>query len=393
MGLVGGVANASFIKKSLLFSIMSMFLLASFLALFLPEQHEGGMQQELDSLTEGYYDITGSNPVSEEIWGLSGIYTPYGRDAEGNVSDRWGSTADGWVYGARVYEYTPSQFIDNPIMEPEGYTVKYDEDKGLYYYTAAGANISDELEIQDLQAETPKLGTVYTHVAFDPAHRSDKFFTPGGRTATEDGFTYDFSGWRYSFSPLRDYKASNDLSVDRTTTSLSMVWYDYHGTEGVAGQLMLSGSDSGVSYITGKEIRERFDASSFAARFDMIFNGIDMHIYIRLDPYAFQVAGFTVEECYNNGYWSVMVTSPSITTDTSGFTLSAFSPDRVFDIVIGLLTFETSHFGLTGIAATLCSIFFTVSLYTSLLAIGVENLPVLILTGILAVIQSIGIIF
>ena len=88
-----------------------------------------------------------------------------------------------------------------------------------------------------------------------------------------------------------------------------------------------------------------------------------------------------------------MVTSPSITTDTSGFTLSAFSPDRVFDIVIGLLTFETSHFGLTGIAATLCSIFFTVSLYTSLLAIGIENLPVLILTGILAVIQSIGIIF
>lgn len=391
MGLVGGVANASFIKKSLLFSIMSMFLLASLLAIFLPEQHEGGLQQELDSLTGGYYNITGSNPVSEEIWGLSGIYTPYGKAADGSDSDRWGTTADGWIYGARIYEYEPSQFQKDPALQPEGYKVKYDDSTGLYYYIEAGDNIRDELKLQNLDAEDPQLGTVYTHVAFDPDHRSDRFFTPGGRQQVEDGFTYDFSGWRYSFSPLRDYKASNDLSVDRTTTSLSMVWYNYHGTEGLAGQLMLSGSDSGVSYITGKEIREKLDMSTFAARFDMIFNGIDMHVYIRLDPWAF-THGYDVESCYDNGFWSVMVTSPSITTDTSGFTLSAFSPDRVFDIVIGLLTFETSHFGLTGIAATLCSIFFTISLYTSLLAIGIENLPVLILTGILAVIQSIGII-
>lgn len=393
MSLMGGVANASFIKKSLLFSIMSMFLLASLLAIFLPEQHEGGLQQELDTLTEGYYNITGSNPVSEEIWGLTGIYTPYGTDAEGHDSTRWGSTADGWVYGARISEYTPSQFDLDDAMKPEGYTVKYDEDTGLYYYTAAGSNIVDELKLQDLDAQDPELGTVYTHVAFDRDHRSDKFFTPGGRTETEGGFTYDFTGWRYSFSPLRDYRATNDLSVDRTTTSLSIVWFNFHGTEGLASQLMLSGSDSGVSYISGKDIRERLDASSFAAKFDMIFNGIDMHVYIRLDPWAYQIGGYSVEECYDNGFWSVMVTSPSITTDTSGFTLSAFSPDRVFDIVIGLLTFETSHFGLTGVAATLCSVFFTISLYTSLLAIGIENLPVLILTGILAVIQSIGIIF
>lgn len=389
MGLVGGVANASFIKKSLIFSIMAMFLLASLLAVLLPEQHDGDMQRELDSLTADYYNITGSNPVSEEVWALSGIYTPYGTDADGNASTRWGVSPDGWLYGSMVRVYTPSQ-LSQLDGGKESYTIRYDGDTGLYYYTETGENLSESITAGD--PDDPQTGTLYTMVAFDPVKRSDLFFTPGGKTTVEDkGSYYEFTGYRYAFSPLRDYQATSDVRVDRTTTSLSMVWYKTPGAEGVASQLMLSGSDSGVSYITGKQIRDALDPASLSARFDLVFNGVDMHVYIRLNPWA-MAQGMSVETCYDLGYWSIMVTSPSITSDTSGFTLSAFSPDRVFEIIVGLLTFETSHFGLTGVAATLCSIFFTISLYTSLLAIGIENLPVLILTGILAVIQSIGII-
>ena len=389
MGLVGGVANASFIKRSLLFSIMSMFFMASLLAIFLPDQHEGGLQEELDSLTSDYYDITGSNPVSEEVWGLSGIYTPVGRDDTGAESTAWGVTPDGWVYGSRIYQYTPTQYR-GLNFGAESYTVMYDENKGLYYYTAVGDDLKDSFKAGD--PEDPETGTLYTQVSFDIAHKSDLFFTPGGRQQTEQGSYYEFSGWRYVWQPLRDYQASNDLSVDRTTTSISMVWYDYHGTEGLGAQLMLCGSDSGVAYIRGGDIVRAFDSASYSAKFVLTFNGIDMNVYIRLNPYVLQFMGGSVEDAYRDGYWTVMITSPSVTSDTSGFTMSAFSPDRVFDIIVGLLTFEMAHFGLTGVAATLCSVFFTVSLYTSLLAIGIENLPVLILTGILAVIQSIGII-
>lgn len=388
MGLVGGVANASFIKKSLLFSIMSMFLLASLLAVMLPEQHSGGMQKELDTLTADYYNITGSNPVSEEVWALSGIYTPYGTDADGQPSTRWGVTPDGWLYGSMARTYPPSQ-LRNLDDGKEAYTVTYDDDTGLYYYTAAGDNLSESISLGD--PEDPQTGTLYTQVAFEPTKRSELFFTPGGRVDDDKGSYYQFTGYRYTFSPLRDYQAAEGVRVDRTTTSLSMVWYSAPGAEGVVSQLMLSGSDSGVAYITGKSIRDSLDPASLAAKFDLVFNGVDMHVYIRLNPWAIN-QGMSVETCYSLGYWTVMVTSPSITSDTSGFTLSAFSPDRVFEIIIGLLTFETSHFGLTGVAATLCSVFFTISMYTSLLAIGIENLPVLILTGILAVIQSIGII-
>lgn len=27
---------------------------------------------------KGYTDMTGQSPISEEVWGLAGIFTPYG---------------------------------------------------------------------------------------------------------------------------------------------------------------------------------------------------------------------------------------------------------------------------------------------------------------------------
>lgn len=382
--MMGGWSNEAFVKKSLIFSITGMTFMAALLTMFLPAV-DTSLDQELTELTQGYYDFTGQQPTSEEIWGLSGIYTPYGTGSDGLESTAWGTTADGWVYGSRIDVYTPSQMAD--LSPKESYTVMYDQDTGLYYYVSAG----EDLQVSTDQ-EDPQKGTLYTAVAMDRMHRSDVFFTPGGKVTTEDGFRYDFSGWRYVFQPLRDYKASNDLNVTRTTTSLSVVWYDYYGDEGLSGQLMLNAGDAGVAYITGTQIVQAFQQSSYSSRFSMPFNGLELNVYIKINPYALQFGGYTVEECWKYGFWSVMVTSPSVTSDSSGFTLQSFSPDRVFDIVVSLLTFSFDGYGLSGIAATLCSFFFTVSLYTSLIAIGLNFYPVLILSGMLAVFQSFSIL-
>lgn len=378
--MLGGFSNEAFVKKSLIFSITGMAFMAAFLTMFLPAV-DTGLDGELSELTQGYYKFTGQQPVSEEIWGLSGIYTPYGTDSQGSESTAWGTTADGWVYGSRIETYSPSQMAD--LSPKEAYTVMYDPDTGLYYYVEAG----EDLEVQTVQ-EDPQRGTLYTAVSMDRMHRSDVFFTPGGRISDDAGFRYDFSGWRYVFQPLRDYAASNDLNVTRTTTSLSIVWYDYYGSEGLSGQLMLNAGDAGVSYITASQVIEAFQSASFSSRFTMSFNGLDLYVYIKVNPYAVQFGGYTLEECWANGFWSVMVTSPSVTSDSSAFTLQSFSPDRLFDIVVSLLSFSFDGYGLSGAAATLCSLFFTVSLYTSLIAIGLNFYPVLILAGMLAVFQG-----
>lgn len=385
MAILGGVSNEAFIKKSLIFSISGMVLMAALLAVLLPEMQDKTMEAELAELTQGYYDFTGQTPTSEEVWGLTGIYTPYGTGSDGQQSTAWGTTADGWVYGSRIEVYAPSQLPG--LSTAEAYTVQFDKDTGLYYYVQAGSDLDVQTDGDD-----PQKGTLYTAVSMDRLHQSDVFFTPGSKVETDRGTYYDFSGWRYVFQPLRDYKASNDLNVSKTTTSLSIVWYDYYGDTGLSGQLMLSGSDSGVSYITARQIVDAFSTASYSSKFEMLFNGVHLNVYIKINPYAIQFGGYTVEECYKLGYWSLMVTSPAITDSSGGFTLTAFSPDRAFDIIVSLLTFSMDGYGLTGVAATLCSLFFTVSLYTSLIAIGIEQWPVLIFAGVLAVIQGLSLL-
>ena len=390
MELGGSSGNGVFIKRSLTGAILTMFLMAAFLSLFLPSYGGESMEEELDSLTQGYYDMTGSSPVSEEVWALSGIYTPYGKDKNGGDSTAWGTTSDGWVYGARIVNYSPSQ-LDNLNSGKEDYTVQYDDETGLYYYIQRGADLEDSITAGD--PDDPKSGTLYTAVTMDEQHRSSIFFTSGGKQQSEDGTWYNFTGYRYVWQPLRDYKASNDLDVDKTTTSLSMVWYAYPGTDGgLSSQLMLCGSDSGLSYITTKEITESFNSSTFASKLTMIFNGIDMYVHIKLNPYAIQFGGLSPAEAFSYGYWSIMVTSPSVTTDTGGFTLQAFSPDRLAEIVFNLLTFSMDGYGLSGVASTLCSLFFTVGFYTSLIAICLEHVHLLILmTALVGVLQGIAI--
>lgn len=383
----GSGGNAAFTKAALTFSILSMFLLASFLTVFLPAEHDGDLAEELDSLTDGYASMTGSSITSEEIWGLTGIYTPYGKDKDGNDSTAWLTTKDGWLAGARVVSHSPGQY-EHLNRGAEDYTVTYDTDTGLYYYTEAGSDLSD-ITLGTLA--DPSAGSLYTAVAMDIDHKSDMFFTSGGRIDTDKGSYYQFSGWRYVWQPLRDYKAAADLNVDRVTTSLSVVWFDYYGTSGLSSQLMLAG-DQGVSYITTKEITESFDAASYSSKFEMKFSGITMYVYIKLNPYALQYQGMSPAEAFEQGYWSMMVTSPAVASDTSGFTLSSLSPERILDVVINLLTFDMDKYGMTGVASILCSLFFSVSFYTSLIAICLEKEYLVILLAILGAIQSIGIL-
>lgn len=383
--------NEFFVKRALIFSITSMVLMAGLITIFVPA-FDANLESSLKELTTDYYKFTGTEPTAEEVWALTGIYTPYGVDVNGEPSTAWGTTQDGWIYGQRVTVYTPSQF-DGTLNGKEGYTVTYDTDRGLYYYTAVGDDL-DGITVAPADPDTgetdPEQGTLYTSVAMDKAHKSSIFFTSGGRQEKENGtFFYEYSGWRYAFQPLRDYHASNDLSVDSTTTSLSLIWYQYYGDDGISGQLMLSGSDSGVAYITGAQIVQAFNVAAYSAKFQMVFNGLDMNVYIKVNPYALQ--HMSVEECYFNGYWSVLITSPSV-QDSNGLALDSFSPDRAFDVVLDLLTFKMDNYGLSGMAGTIASLFFSVSLYTSLIAIGLAVWPVLIFTAILAVIQGLSIL-
>lgn len=386
MSMLGGVDN-SFAYRMLLFAMAIIFLMPTFITVF-TDIEDGSVNDNLTELTEGYEDFTGTTPTTEAVWGLTGIYEPY----TGGTS--YGRTPDGWLYGARLGDnfsyiynddgeitgyqggYSPTQYKGSAMA----YTVYRDDDDGVYRY-AADTN------------DGHKKGDIYSAVTMDSGKKSEIFFTSSGKVESGEFFYYEYTGYRYAFQPFANYDAINQngeaVPVIATTTSLSLIWYEYYGSSGVAGQLILSGSDSGVAYLTAQQIIRAFDSTTSTARFTMVFNGVDMNVYIRLNPY-YIAQGNTVEECYNLGYWEIMITSLATDVDAYVGTDYTFNVAEIFDTMIKLFTFDAASLGLSGTMATLASLVFSLPLYAALLSIGMSFYPVLILAGILAAIQSLS---
>lgn len=369
MGLLGSVDNA-FAYKMIIFAMAILFLMPTFISIYTTVDGDEQVQDLLDD----YKNFTGTKPTNEAVWCLTGIYTPYSGASE------YGYTDDGWLYGQKVTNYSPSQYkgssMEYSVSNPAG---------GENVYRFVNATTNGDHQADDL----------YTAVAMDVNQKSSIFFTSSGKVNEGDFFYYEYNGYRYAFQPLADYTGQNSkgesIPVSAVTTSLSLIWYDYYGNQGISGQLVISGSDSGVAYLTATDIVRSFDSITSTSKFTMLFNGVNMNIYIRLNPYY--VSYYSVQECFNMGYWEIMVSS--LSTDINAYldTSYQFNPSKIFDVMIKLFTFNAADLGLSGWTATLASIVISIPLYAALLSIGMSFYPVLILAGILAAIQSMTSLF
>ena len=372
------LSDSSYVHGMLTFAIALMFLLPIGISLFggAESTPDTTYSEYLEELNRGYTDLTGSAPVSESVWGLRGIYTPY-------TGGAYGYTADGWLYGTKIYDYSPSQYSAGPTS----YSVTSREtasgqvtDLPVYVYGDVPSNRNDL-----------KVGDMYTSVAMDVDQKSDIFFTSNGKTEVGDYYYYEYSGYRYSFAPMQDiYGMDNNgdaVPIVANTSSLSLIWYDYYGSSGISGQLIITGSDSGVSFVTADDIVRAFDGTTNTAKFEMRFNGVSCNLYVKLDSY-YIASGVSIEDCYNSGYWSVMVTSLSTTVSSYTGTDYSFNIYNIFDTIIDLLTFNLDDYGFSPMVATIASMVVVVPLYVGLISIGLSCYPVLLLAGALAVFQG-----
>lgn len=373
MGVLGGADN-NFSYKMIIFAVAVLFLLPTLMSIYAGGDTDG--DENIDDLLDDYYDFTGSNAVSESVWALTGIYTPY------TGTTTYGYTDDGWLYGSVVGEGTGSYTPDQYAGSSQTYSVQRGND-GLYRYTGD-------------TADGHVAGDLYTAVAFDTSQKSDIFFTEAGKVESGDFFYYEYTGYRYAFQPLADYHTEdsegNPIPVVANSTSLSLIWYEYYGNSGISGQLILTGSDSGVAYLTAQQIVTAFSSTTSTASFNMTFNNVDMRVHIRIDPYYLS-QGFSIEECYNLGYWSVMVSSLSTDIDAYNTTDYSFNIYNIFDTLIDLFTFNTADYGISGTMGTIASLVLVVPLYAALVSIGISFYPALIFAGILAAIQTVVSIF
>lgn len=373
MNIGGDDGNNAFTMKMVIMAIAIIFLLPTAITVFTVHDTEATANENMDAVLEGYKSFTGAQTTNENVWALTGIYTPYGIGADGNPSNSYGYTEDHWLYGSRVTGYSPSQFTGSSI-----YTVNYNN--GFYFYNG------DTLDGH-------KTGDLYTSVAMDVAQKSDIFFTPSGKHQSGEQWYYDFNGYRYSFQALQDgyYKNENGdvVKAPASNTSLSMIWYDYYGSQGLSGQLTLAGSDQGLAYLTSSDIVSAFDSTNNIAKFKMKFNGIDMNVYIKIKP-EYTSAGYSVAQCFDMGYWEIMVTSISTNVNTYTSTDYSLNVQNIWDTLVDLFTFNMDDYGLSAEMQLIASLTISVCLYGALIGIISDKVWLILFAGLVALIQTIA---
>lgn len=381
--LSGGGGASEWMHKWMLIGLGILVFTPLLFGLWFPAEYEGEFADVQNDIEEQYLHMTGSYSTPQQnIWTLTGIYTPYN-------SEKFGWTDDGWLYGTEVKTYSPSQYQSTDQF-PGTLTVKK-ADNGIWYYKSVPNNFQGiTLATWDGDKVTnPKEASVYSSIYFDNAHKSDRFFTTTTKTETAQGYYYDYSGYRYTYQPLSNYNidvSGTITKVDRDTTSLSLIWYQYSTLSGIAGQLTISGSDSGVSYITSDDIIRVFNSANSTAVFDMTFNGVPMHLLIRMDPS--RLAWLSVADCYNQGYWNVMVYSDAIAASLSGDTYE-FNINTMWDTIVNIFTFNLANeYDIDGWEGFVVSVLFSMVLYSVLLIIAMDHPFVFIIIGLIGLIQA-----
>lgn len=381
--LSGGGGASEWMHKWMLIGLGILVFTPLLFSLWFPAEYEGEYADVQSDIEEQYLHMTGSYSTPQQnIWTLTGIYTPYN-------SEKFGWTDDGWLYGTEVKTYSPSQYQSTDQF-PGTLTVKK-ADNGIWYYTSVPDNFQGiTLATWDGNKVTnPKEASVYSSIYFDNAHKSDRFFTTTTKTETSQGYYYDYSGYRYTYQPLSNYNidvSGTITKVDRDTTSLSLIWYQYSTLSGIAGQLTISGSDSGVSYITSDDIIRVFNSANSTAVFDMTFNGVPMHLLIRMDPS--RLAWLSVADCYNSGYWNIMVYSDAVAASLSGDTYE-FNINTMWDTIVSIFTFNLANeYDIDGWEGFVVSVMFSMVLYSVLLIIAMDHPFVFIIIGLIGLIQA-----
>lgn len=401
-----------YIHRSLITAAAILILMPLFLTMFVPTTVTGASG---DELIDGYERMTGqAGSTKISVWPLQGIYTPFTGefyDEDEGKTITYGYTEDGWLYGQSVQSYAPSQYAGSS----QAYSV-YKAPDGMFRYWIDSADYSEEYgtghrgtytyatadDVADGKAQAvgdliqrDSLGDLYNEVTFDVAQKSDIFFVDSTKKEDASGhFKYDYTGYRYAFVPISNYTAMDQDGQSKpiiaTTTSLSLIWYVYAGQSGISGQLIISGSDGGTAYINAAQVLSAFRSTTSTATFPMVFNGIQMDIIIKIDPVHIN-AGESVEYCYNNGYWSVMVTS--LSTESSAYLGTSYSKDpmQILETVWNLLTFNMGDYNLSPWIQTICSLIFYIPFYITIIVIALDKgVKVWVAVGILAAIEAIG---
>ena len=269
-------------------------------------------------------DFSGEMMLNQTPWILTGVFTPWNASlpVEGHIDD------DGWLYGEQITDYSslgksadirldPNNKSSIPITMSDR-TYFYEIPSGFEWWVDAGGLMPQLMPITLGFADL---------IGADPV----KY---GSATAT----MWNYTGYRYVFDPTLPFSEG----ASSREGSLSIVWYNYAGQEGLSGALQIYGGDILLASYAATDIISAYSASSgYASVYEFDFQGVKLNLSIRFDQNVID-SGMPLMQAFVSGNWSMAISSLSAgnffdVENSAAFDMTAGS---VIDTFVSIYTFD-----------------------------------------------------
>lgn len=253
-------------------------------------------------------DFTGASMINQAPFVLTGVYTPY---IPGQSAERY--TSDGALYGESIDPY----IVDGKSYLGKVSSIKLDPEQKstsmLIPDTTTIVTTTQELKgwAEDYQGYNPWWDPFGILHGIDQWIHNDVLNEDPYETVevVSMGTVWNYSGYRYVFEPSLTVDYTDETGTPSTTDrmSLSIVWYDIAGVEGISGGLILyEGNTKRVlANISASEIIGNYDMyNNRASIYTLNFEGLPIKLAIRFDPLVLD-GSQNLLAAWSNGDWTL----------------------------------------------------------------------------------------
>lgn len=308
MGLLSASGDDSLQMKMFVWGFVLSIAISVLLPVMYPAAPSTGYTiEEIYAEREALEAYTGESMVNQAPFVLAHVYTPY------VAGDEYKTTADGWLYGDELTDgngqpyFVPSTATDNQIGMTKGIrlepTAKSDVPLFQSDYKAAIATKNLKWYYTAADGSLNTLGGIAQFFGADVYE-----------TSTQTLPAWNFSGYRYEFDPMLRLNTTDGADLKAVSdATLSIVWYDLDGAEGISGGLVLYNNITNgiVANYTAAEIIANYQATSATATsYSLDFEGTKVHMFIQMDPDV-KVSGMDLETAWTEGRWTLAFTCAS----------------------------------------------------------------------------------
>ena len=310
--------------KIAVFGIVMSLMCTAMLGILFANDASGDYDyDEIQSYRGELVSFSGESMLSQTPWVLTHVYTPWNPSlgADGHVTD------DGWLFGQDVeYSYIgKAANIKLDTTQKSSRPLSFTEDASTYTVVDGVKKIYG----------IPVIGTIGSAVAGLIGLDVREY-----KTVTANN--WDYTGYRYVFDPTMPFGESGEGKTVSRDGSLSLVWYNYNGSEGLSGGLDIYGGEILLASYSAADIIADYSASSgFATVYDFTFGGVLLNLSIKFDQSVIE-AGLPLMQAWTQGLWSMAVSSTSAgnffdINNSTSFTATAGNMIQTF---IQIYTFD-----------------------------------------------------